>query len=148
MNWFIVIDNTFTYLHPENEGYPRKLLSKAFKSLKRGGRIVLDFFNYQKRKPEQELKQWIKFEDGDPFKYGLYLHYVKNGVNRSESIFIRRNGDESRKVEYSKVYSLKEVTLLLNSAGFILDGVYSDFNNSPFSDYESERLVIVGKKDV
>ena len=45
-DWFLVVDNTFTYLHPENTAYPHELLARGFLSLKSRGRIVLDFFNY------------------------------------------------------------------------------------------------------
>ena len=45
-DWFIAIDNFFTYLDPENSAYPEQLLQCAFKALRRGGRILLDFFNF------------------------------------------------------------------------------------------------------
>lgn len=55
-DWFIVIDNTFTYLFPEDAQYPTLLLDKAFKCLKTGGRIIIDFINYARRLPDVEYK--------------------------------------------------------------------------------------------
>jgi len=43
-DWFIVIDNTFTYLYPENATYPNELLRRAFKALRGGGAYSARFY--------------------------------------------------------------------------------------------------------
>lgn len=148
-DWFIVIDNTFTYLHPVNEAYPKQLLQRAFEALRSGGRILLDFFNYTKRVPGMEIQQWNAFPKSDPFSYGLYSHRIENGINTSKTIFIKRDtAEEQIKVELCKVYSLKEITALLESCGFSVQEVFSTFSEAPFVESESERLVVVAKKGV
>ena len=148
-DWFIVIDNTFTYLHPVNEKYPKLLLSRAFEALVEGGRILLDFFNYTKRTPGVELQQWNVFCKNDPFSYGLYSHLIENGINTTNSIFIRRvTAEEEMKVEMSKVYSFVEINALLESNGFSVQEVFSTFGGDLYDESESERIVIVAKKGV
>ena len=101
-DWFVVIDNTSTYLYPENADYLVLLLRKAQQSLVESGRILLDFINYAKRDNDFEYRQWLPFQQTDLYAYGLYSHRMSDGINRSESIFIRRAGGESRKLELNK----------------------------------------------
>ena len=145
-DWFIVIDNTFTYLSPEDENYPSLLLKKAFDGLKEGGRIIIDFINYARRMQDIEYKSWSAFASNDPFSYGLYSNKITNGINRSESIFIKRDGSESKKIEFSKVYSLEQLNILLSKHGFIVDEVLATFDEQTFNDNESERLLVVARK--
>lgn len=140
---FIVIDNTFTYLFPEDTSYPDLLLEKAFACLKPGGQIILDFINYAKRSDGVEYKLWSAFSDSDPYSYGLYSNKINNEINRSESIFIKRDGSESKKIELSKVYSLAQITAILTQHGFIVEDVFASFDKTPFVADSSERLMVV-----
>jgi len=114
-----------------------------------GGRILLDFINYARCDPDVELQQWNAFPKLDPFSYGLYSAKISNGINTTESIFIRRDGGgESRKLELSKVYSLAELNELLSDCGFRVSEVFSGFNEEPYQAESSERLVVVAVKTV
>lgn len=145
-DWCIVIDNTFTYLYPEDPQYPIELLRRARLALKAGGRVLLDFFNYARRETGIDYRQWIAFPESDPFSYGLYSNQIADGINCAESIFIKRDGTESRKREFSKVYSLADMDKLLAQCGFWVAEVFSGFDERPFVADSSERLVIVAAK--
>lgn len=145
-DWFAVIDNTFTYLYPEDASYPAQLLGKAFKTLNREGRVLLDVINYAKRVPGVDYRQWAQFADTDPYAFGLYSSRVENGINSDESIFIKRDGSQWRKREQSKVYSLTELTSLLESCGFVVDEVFGNLAEQPYAALESDRLVVVAGK--
>jgi SAM-dependent methyltransferase len=146
-DWFIVIDNTFTYLHPVDEPYPRLMLDCAFTALKPEGKILLDFFNYSKRTPGIESQQWNIFSKSDPFSYGLYSHKIENGINTSKTIFVRRKTQEEQiKIELSKVYSLQDIGDLLAKSGFVVSEVFSDFGESSYREEVSERLLVVASK--
>jgi SAM-dependent methyltransferase len=145
-DWFIVIDNTFTYLHPEESEYPTRLLRAAYDGLRDDGRLLIDFINYAKRDRGVDYRQWCAFPSADPYSWGLYSNRIDGEMNRCESIFIKSDGTESRKVEVSKVYTLEEISHLLGSCGFLVDEVVSSFDGEPFVESESERLVVVGKK--
>lgn len=146
-DWFIVIDNTFTYLFPEDANYPSLLLQKAFNGLNKGGRLIIDFINYARRMPDIEYKLWSAFTENDPYSYGLYSNKITDGINRSESIFIKRDGSESNKIELCKVYSLEQLTALLSKHGFSVDEVFANFDEQAFIAGESERLMVVAKKN-
>lgn len=146
-DWFIIIDNTLTYLHPENSDYPKQLLLRAFKALCGGGCILLDFFNYSKRIPGIELQNWNTFPKTDPFAYALYSNRIENGINTSKTIFIKRNGGgEQIKIEFSKVYSLDEISQLLNECGFRMEETFCNFDELPYLEKSSERLVLIARK--
>jgi SAM-dependent methyltransferase len=146
-DWFIVIDNTFTYLYPEDADYPHILLRQAAGALRSGGRILLDFINYDKRLPNIELQQWNVFPEADPFSHGLYSHKIVDGINTTESIFIRRNGgDESRKIELSKVYSLSGISKLLRACDLHVSEVFASFNEDSYLPETSDRLIVVAEK--
>lgn len=146
-DWFVVIDNTFTYLHPEDQTYPGKLLQRAFASLRDGGCLLLDFINYAKRDPDVEMRQWNAFPKTDPFSYALYSTRISDGINITETIFIKRDGGaESIKVELSKVYGLADLESLLGDNGFRVSEVYSGFEVQPYQEKLSERLLVVAVK--
>jgi SAM-dependent methyltransferase len=145
-DWFIIVDNTFTYLYPESIKYPEQLLQKAFEALKEEGCLLIDFINYSKRVPNLDYRQWSSFSQKDPYSYGLYSHNIEGGINKTESIFIGRDGKESRKLEFSKVYSLEELVELVSSCGFYIEGAFASFDNKPFVPAESERLVLLARK--
>jgi hypothetical protein len=146
-DWFVVIDNTFTYLFPEDPNYPSLLLKKALDGLNKGGRIIIDFINYARRMPDIEYKSWSAFTANDPYSYGLYSNKITDGINRSESIFIKRDGSESNKIELCKVYSLEQLTTLLSTHGFTVDEVFATFDEHAFIAGESERLMVVARKN-
>ena len=146
-DWFIVIDNTFTYLFPEDPEYPALLLEKAFKCLKPGGQLIIDFINYARRSHDVEYKLWSAFMENDPYSSGLYSNKITGGVNRSESIFIKRDGSESKKTEFSKVYSLEQLTTTLLQHRFTVEEVFATFDKQVFIGDSSERLMVVAKKN-
>lgn len=145
-DWFIVSDNTFTYLYPEDPAYPGLLLQRAFTALRKGGRILLDFINYDRRTPNIEIQQWNIFPKSDPFAYGLYSHRIAAGINTTESIFIKRDGEgQERKLELSKVYSLDDISRLLSASGFRVTEAFAGFTGETYQRDVSERLVVVGE---
>jgi SAM-dependent methyltransferase len=146
-DWYVVVDNTFTYLYPEDPCYPEQMLRQAFTSLQEGGHILIYIFNYAKRKPGIEMQQWNAFSASDPFSYGLYSNLIENDINTLKTIFIKRDGSEDQvKIDISKVYSLDQLSTLLTNNGFVVEEVFATFDEQPFLAGESERLLIVAKK--
>lgn len=147
-DWMVVIDNTFTYLHAEDAEYPNRLLEKACEGMRPGGHVLLDFINYAGGAAGVDQRTWAAYAPTDPFVYGLYSMQIADGVKLTESIFIKRDGSEARKIEKSKVYSLTQITSLLKSHGFAMEQVCASFGEDHYVESESERLVVVaGKHD-
>ena len=114
--------------------------------MKPGGKLIIDFINYARRLPDVEYKLWSRFTENDPYLYGLYSNKITDGVNRSESVFIKRDGSESRKIELSKVYSLEHLSAMLRQHGFAVEEVFATFDRQIFLADSSERLLVVAKK--
>ncbi len=145
---YVVIDNTFTYLYPEHSAYPDLLLQSAYTALRPGGSILLDFINYTRLEPGIELRQWHALHEDDPFSYGLYSTKIADGINTTALTYIRRNGGSPTGwVEYSKIYSLAELTELMNIHGFKVSEVFSDFNRARYDAERSERMVVLATRD-
>ncbi len=145
-DWLVVVDNTFTYLAPEDAGYPAQLLRQAFAALKDDGRVLLDFINYARRVPGTDYRQWARYPDTDPYSFGLYSNKIEAGVNHCESIFIKRDGSEWHKREQSQVYPLAELAALLGSCGFVVQEVFAMFDGEAYVESESDRLLVVAGK--
>ena len=123
------------------------MLKQAFMTLREGGYILIYIFNYAKRKPNIEIQQWNTFSANDPFSYGLYSNLIENDINTLKTIFIKRDGSEEQiKIDISKVYSLDQLSTLLISNGFVVEEVFATFEEDPFLPNESERLLVVAKK--
>ncbi len=116
--------------------------------MKPGGQLIIDFINYARRSHDVEYKLWSAFTENDPYSYGLYSNKITGGVNRSESIFIKRDGSESKKTELSKVYSLEQLSTMLLQQGFAVEEVFATFDKQVFIGESSERLMVVAKKNV
>ena len=143
---FVVIDDTFSYLKPEDASYPTLLLDKAWKSLVKGGVIIIDIINYHRNESGDERRFWNQFSEDDPFQFGLYEKNIIDNVNHSKSIFIARDGSIDIKIDLSYVYSKEALTKLMESSGFVVEGVFSNFRQAPYLPETSERLVVLAKK--
>lgn len=142
----LVIDNTFSYLAPENAAYPEILLQQASQRLKTHGRIVIDFHNYNMLVPGQPQRSWSRFPDTDPFRWGLYENLVENGVNTGSYIYVRPDGSQDSRVEHSQVYSLQDMESFFEKHGFALECHYGGWDESAYDAKTSKRLLVVAKK--
>jgi SAM-dependent methyltransferase len=146
-DWYVVIDNTFTYLEPESPDFPQCLLQQAYSILKPGGFLLLDLINYAKREKGMDYQQWVKFPESDPYIYGLYSNEIgSNNHNKSTSIYIKRDGTESHHVIFSRVYRQSEIEDLVSRHSFKVEKVFSDFLENNFEPAESDRMVVLARK--
>jgi SAM-dependent methyltransferase len=147
LNSFIVIDNTFSYLAPENAQYPQMLVRTAFERLQSGGTIVIDVINYDDRMKKGSETFWTQFPDSDPFKYGLYsFDVVDQQTVVTKSVFIKRNLTEEVKVDVSRFYRAQDLHELLKKEGFEVLGTYGSFKKENFDPVKSQRLVVLARK--
>ncbi len=145
---YIVIDNTFSYLYPENKNYPDILLKQAHDHLKPNGFILIDVINYHDRIKKGNEKIWSQFPNSDPFKYGLYsFELLKDNMLITKSIFINRNLEEEIKEDVSYIYTIDNLNQLLKKNNFVMKGIYGDFQNSKFNENKSKRLIIKAIKE-
>ncbi len=147
LNAYIVIDNTFSYLAPENSEYPELLVKTAFSSLAPKGFILIDVINYSERMKKGSETFWSQFPDTDPFKYGLYsFEVVDQQTVVTKSVFIKRNFTEEVKVDVSHFYSEESLKNILKKNGFKVEGVFGSFKGDSFQTMTSPRLIMIARK--
>ncbi len=147
LNCFVVIDNTFSYLAPENAQYPQMLVRTAFERLQSGGTILIDVINYDDRMKKGSETFWTQFPDTDPFKYGLYSFDVINQETVvTKSVFIKRNMTEEVKVDVSRFYRAQDLHEILKKESFEVLGTYGSFKKESFDPAKSQRLVVLARK--
>jgi len=148
---FVIVDNTFSYLCPENEAYPARLLQMAHNCLTAEGRLLIEINNYMPviaEIGEEGISFWKELPESNAFEYSLYRREYNRQKNilRVEGIYLSRQGEEKRKSELSYVYNLENLGRLFNENGFAITGHYADFRCVPFAGDASKRLVVIGEK--
>ncbi len=142
----VVVDNTFSYLQPENAAYPSRLLEKARRCLRNDGLLVLEVENYLDLREEESRTLAVKLDETNPFRSASYrLEYdaLTNSV-RKDSVYVLRSGEEKRKVEFSFVYSPEELTRLLEEHGFMTELICGDFGGGGFG-LDSKAIVVAAR---
>ena len=150
----VCITGAFGYFYPIDTSYPDLLLNKFNKLLKSDGCLLLELYQHVntiefcKMNNKHEYNNWVELPESDPFRYYLskYTFFVLERCLESKEIFIKRDGyiDDTKK-EVLKVYSLREVNIMLEQNGFKLEGAYSEWDKKEYND-QSEKLIIMARK--
>lgn len=104
-----------------------KFLQWATQQLKPGGLLILELYHHHQLEksclssPNFKVQFWNSLPPNDPFSF--YLHEVRLHPKRKSlehmKVFIRRDGAvDSPRTEWLRLYSLSEVRILLQRAGF------------------------------
>jgi SAM-dependent methyltransferase len=147
----LCLDNTFSYLGPENEAYPRRLAEKAFLFLRPGGTLIIDTHNQEKliaSLENGERQLWIELPSSNAFKFALYRQSFnrEKGWIRSESIYLKADGSERRKVDLETGHDRAAIERLLLDASFADLRSYGDYDASEFDMQRSDRLIVAARK--
>lgn len=145
---FSIIDGTFALLYPENKNFPNRILGKAYASLKKNGRLLLELVNFYPVAIAGEVQHWKEFEPTDPFRYGLYKEEYNKDTNiiKRKSTYIHKDWTVSEKTELVYFYTVSELTVLLEENNFKSIYTYGDFKGTPFKAGISPRLIVLASK--
>ncbi len=148
---FLCIDNTLSLIGAEDNGYARHLANSAFGALRSGGCLVIEIHNQAKvlaSLVDDERQFWRELPETNAFKFALYRQSFNRALNliRSESIYVRRDGDERRKADMEAAYTQAALEALLSSAGFVNFKAYGGYDFSAFDIRQSEYLVVLASK--
>jgi SAM-dependent methyltransferase len=148
---FLCMDNTYSYIGPEDARYPALLVDRAFTALRPGGVIAIETHNQSKIIAEMindERRLWKELPQTNAFKFALYMQSLNRTENliRSESVYVGRDGSERRKVEMETVYTQPGVEAILAQVGFEDICFFGDYDFSKFTAAESEYLIAVARK--
>jgi len=141
-NDFDSIFNLFTsFGYFEDSADDVKCLENIFSSLKSGGTFIqdyisADYFTQNFPMAEQKVIDGVTFGISKYVQDGFIVKEIKVADGEYEETFYER----------VKIYSLDELVLLHEQAGFQVDNVFGDYHLSAFSAIESQRIILNSRK--
>ncbi len=143
-NYFDVILNLYTSFGLSiSDEKNLELLKKYHAMLKPNGLFFLEFVNRNIHFPDKNSIEEIVLSKKDII---YERRTLKNGVAKYEHTLFINGSPCLKSINHLKLYSLKELELLLKEANFKLVGVYGDYNGNPYSPNHSPNLISVSKK--
>ncbi|HSA59358.1 MAG TPA: class I SAM-dependent methyltransferase [bacterium] len=143
---FDVVINMFTsFGYSESEDEDLRVLRGVRKSLKKGGSFLIDVLNrewlvrhfspsFSQRKSEGGIIKASHRQDFD----------LRTGRLTTERSLLLVDGKVVRSVLSFTVYSLRELSRLLEAAGLRLEGTYGDFAGRPYG-LDTKRMILVAR---
>jgi SAM-dependent methyltransferase len=136
----ISLFTSFSYFEDPAEN--RRVLLNVYRSLKEGGRLLLDTMGKEVLARIFQPRDWSE-RDGVFF---LQERTVRGNWSQMENRWIMLRGDERREFAISHwIYAASELSDLLRDCGFDAVDVWGDFEGAPY-DHTASRLVIVAQK--
>lgn len=142
INYFDVVFNLFTsfgYFETETENL--KAIHSMSLSLKKGGRLVVDFFNSEKITREIIPQEFI-MRDGILF---LTKKNFEKG-NIIKKIYFQDRGQEYEFEERVQMLQRQDFERYFEKNHLKIKDVFGDYHLNPFDKDQSERMIIVGEK--
>jgi SAM-dependent methyltransferase len=140
---FDVVLNLFTsFGYFEAQRDDRQVVENAYRSLKEGGRFILDLMS------KEIIARVFRARDWRPVEAGLLLEDRKivDGWARIENCWtLIREGRQHQWTFSHRLYSAAELRRLLEDGRFRATCAYGGLDGSPY-DEKAERLVVVARK--
>ncbi len=145
-NRFDAIINMFSsFGYLESEADDQQVLNQAAKSLKPGGKLMMDLLNREWVIINNEEYDWHQHEDGRIVLERRELDLVAS-VNHLTYTEILPDGTRHIMSDlYMRLYSLTEMIKMLDRAGLSLQQVYGGFQGEPYN-VHTRRMIIVAAK--
>jgi SAM-dependent methyltransferase len=142
-NGFHAITNLFTsfgYFKDKKDDY--RVAKNMFVSLKRGGRAIIEMMGKERLAKIFQERGWREI--------GSRIILEERKMNEDWSMITNRwiviQGRKRREFRLThRIYSATELSNVLKSCGFGIDGIYGDLHGAPYGPY-ANRLVMVAKK--
>lgn len=143
-NYFELAVNLFTsFGYFESEEDNLSALKSASESLKKEGLFVIDFMNSEKVMNEL-VKEEIKKENNIEFK--IFRRVEENFVKK-KIVFIDKGKSYSFE-EKVKALNLKDFERYFKASNLKLVNLFGDYNLKEFVETDSERLIMICKKQL
>jgi len=120
-----------------------KVVQNVHKSLKKGGKLVLDLNGKENIARHFQASSCIEHENGSLL---IERHRITEDWERIENEWIMVKKGKSQKFSFKlRLYSARELKELLEKAGFEKNKVFGSFAGDPY-DEEALRLIAVAEK--
>lgn len=141
-DWVLVMWSTFGYFEKEEDH--AKVLDNVYRSLRSGGRLVLDLVGLEYLCRTLEPVHVSEFEDG---RLLMERPVLTDEMTRLENEWLLIDGDTVTRTHFShRVWSGGEMARLLAQHGFRVVRVSGDYAGSPY-DMEAQRMVFVAERE-
>ena len=135
--------SSFGYL--ESEAEDLKVLESAAKALKRGGSLLLDMLNREWAIDNYIQNDWHTGEDGTLYVERRDLELATSRMH-VHFIVVDPNGGRRESVGHNiRLYTLTEMTRLLDRVGLRLSKVFGGFDSEPYAISTRRMIIIAGK---
>ncbi len=135
--------SSFGYL--ESEAEDLKVLESAVKALKRGGSLLLDMLNREWAIDNYIPNDWHTGEDGTLYVERRDLDLAASRMH-VHFIVVDPNGGRRESVGHNiRLYTLTEMTRLLDRVGLRLSKVFGGFDSEPYAISTRRMIIIAGK---
>lgn len=138
MNYF----TSFGYFQSEEENLA--VVYEMSRSLKSGGRFFIDYLNRNWAEAHVEPES-VRYQDEYEIREERWIDTESHRINKTTIVSKdgKRLGESGESV---KLYTLDEITGLLNKGGLQVESVYGDYSGSTCCDPSQPRMIIVGRK--
>lgn len=144
-NEFDIVLNLFTafgYLEDDNEN--QKVLNAVAKTLKSGGKFVLDVINRDRVVRNYRSKHWVRLSDSSVVLHETEFDHI-TGRNTEKRTRIDTNGKREEYLLRIRMYTVAELVKMLRVAGLGLKETYGDYNGQPLT-FDSSRTILIAEK--
>lgn len=145
-NEFDIALNLFTafgYLESDDED--QKALDAVARTLKRGGKFVLDVINRDRVVRNYRPNHWAKLSDGSVVLTEAEFDHT-TGRNNEKRTRIDVNG---KREEFSlplRMYTVAELVKMFRKAGLTVKETYGNYAGEPLT-FDSKRFILVAEKE-
>ena len=135
--------SSFGYL--ESEAEDLKVLQSAAKALRSGGRLLLDMLNREWAVANYIQNDWHSGADGTLYIERRDLDLATSRMH-VHFVVIEQNGSRRESIGHIiRLYTLTEMTRLLERVGLTLTAVFGGFDSDTYS-IDTRRMIIIARK--
>jgi SAM-dependent methyltransferase len=136
--------SSFGYLESETEDF--KVLESISRSLKRGGRLLLDMLNREWAVANYIENDWHAEADGTLYVERRALDLASSRM-RVRFVIVAPNGGRRDSIGHDiRLYTLTEMTRLLERVGFVEIEVFGGFDGELYG-IETRRMILCARKN-
>lgn len=145
-NEFDLVLNLFTSIgYFEKEDDDILFLREASKSLKKGGKLLVDTVNRERVLGDYMKKSWSELQDGTIILFERKFDQV-SGTSYEQRIVIDKAGRRKRISIVLRLYALSELISLVERSGFKFESVFGDFEGGEYGLKSTRCIVLASKK--
>ena len=145
-NQFDAVINMFSsFGYLESEEDDQKVLHQIAKALKPGGKLMMDLLNREWVIINNEEFDWHQHDDGRVILERRQLN-LQQSINHLTYTEILPDGTRREMSDLNmRLYTLTELTKMLNAAGLQFESVYGGFRGEAYG-VNTRRMIVVASK--